>query len=250
MSGPATIENKDDFNLNRTKTLLAALALAAPDSGRHRRLWRRRRDPTRIPQEILEAAFNNDTTIESGVIDLSFDLSRRGRRGRQPRPRTSPGPFASDPENPTGIGQLDLDVTVSGEGAAAEALGDFEAGVTVTEDNLYVNYNGTDYELGEEAFAQLKEQQEAAAGDDRRGRVSSFTRGLRAGDRGAGRRRRRVRHRRHRLVLELENEGTEDVGGAEATHVSGSLDVEQMVTDLFAARRLGPRRDGRRRSRR
>jgi hypothetical protein len=215
--------------LNRKTTLLAALALAIPlpaviagcggDD-----------ESSEDPQEVLEGAFNNDTSLESGVVDLTFDLSAEGSAGGGLTAAIS-GPFSMDPDDPESLGQLDWDISVTGEGAAAESLPDIEAGVTVTEDNLYVNYNDTDYEIGEEAFTQLKEQQAAAAPEDSEG--LSFTEQCeqaieaQQGDPAA------CDFDLTAWFSGLENEGTEDVGGSEATHIAGTIDVEQMITDLF-----------------
>jgi hypothetical protein len=215
--------------LNRTKTLVAALALAIPvpaviaGCGDD--------DSSEDPQQVIEDAFNNDTSLESGVLDLTADLSAEGSDGGALTVNLT-GPFATDPEDPTGLGQLDWDVSVTGEGAATEDIGEgFEAGLTVTEDNLYVNYNGTDYELGEEAYTQLKEQQEAAAPEDTEG--STFREQCEQAIEAQGGDPAACDIDVTAWFSELENEGTEDVGGAEATHIAGQLDVEQMVTDLF-----------------
>ncbi len=214
--------------MNRSKTLLAALALAIPipaviaGCGDD--------ESSEDPQEVIEGAFNNDTSLESGVVDLTVELTAEGSEGGSIGVNVS-GPFATDPENPESIGQFDLDLSVIGEGAGAESVPDIEAGITATEDNLYVNYNGSDYELGEEAYAELLEQQAAAAPEDTEGLgfQESCEQAIEAqgGDAAA------CDFDVTAWFSELENEGTEDVGGAEATHVSGTLDVEQMVTDLF-----------------
>ena len=230
MTGLHDHENKDgENNLNRTKTLIAALALAIPvpaviagcgDDD----------ESSEDPQEVLEGAFNNDASLESGVLDLTLDLTAEGSEGGSIGVNVS-GPFAVDPDNPQSIGQFDFDLSVTGDGAAAEALPDIDAGITATEDNLYVSYNDTDYELGEEAYAQLLEQQAAAAPEDTEGLgfQESCEQAIEAqdGDPAA------CDIDVTAWFSELENEGAEDVGGAEATHVSGNLDVEQMVTDLF-----------------
>lgn len=214
--------------MNRSKTLLAALALAIPipaviaGCGDD--------ESSEDPQEVIEGAFNNDTSLESGVVDLTVELTAEGSEGGSIGVNVS-GPFATDPENPESIGQFDLDLSVIGEGAGAESVPDIEAGITATEDNLYVNYNGSDYELGEEAYTELLEQQAAAAPEDTEGLgfQESCEQAIEAqgGDAAA------CDFDVTAWFSELENEGTEDVGGAEATHVSGNLDVEQMITDLF-----------------
>ena len=227
MAGLHDHENKDgEIHLNRTKTLIAALALAIPVPA----VVAGCGDDEEDPQEVIEGAFNNDTKIESGVVDLSVDLSAEGSAGGSLEASIT-GPFAMDPEAPNSIGTLDWDITASGDGAAADALGDFEAGITVTEDNVYVNFRDRDYELGEEAYAQIKEQQEAAApaATDSSTFREQCEQAIEAqGGDAAG-----CDIDVTAWFSELTNEGTEDVGGAEATHVAGALDVEQMVTDLF-----------------
>lgn len=218
--------------MNRSKTLLAILALAVTTpaliSG-----CGGDDESSDDPQAVIEAAFANETQIESGVIDLSFDISADGTEAGSLTATVS-GPFASNPDDPADIGQFDFDISASGEGAAAEALAeDFEAGITVTEDNLFVNYNDTDYELGEETFTQLKEQQAATAEEAGVDESSSFREQCeqaletQGGDPAA------CDIDIAAWFSGLEGEGTEDVGGSETNHVSGTLDVEQMITDLF-----------------
>ena len=219
--------------MTRSKTLLAALALCLPvpvaiagcgDEG-----------SDQDPQDVLEATFNNDTTLESGVLDLSFDLGVEGDQGGDVTANVT-GPFVSDPDDPNGVGQLDLDVTLTGEGTIGEQVPeDFEAGVTVTEDNLYVNYEGTDYELGTEAFEQLQAQQEEAAGaTEGEDAASSFREGCEQAIEAQGGDPAACDFDVTAWFGDLKNEGTEDVGGADAIHISGNLDVTQMLTDLFA----------------
>jgi hypothetical protein len=153
--------------LKRKTTLLAALALALPvpaviaGCGDD--------ESSEDPQEVLEGAFNNDTSLESGVVDLTFDLSAEGSAGGGLTANIS-GPFAMDPDDPETLGQLDWDVSVSGEGAAAESLPDIEAGVTVTDDNVYVSYNDTDYRAGDTARATRRPRR---AGPGGRGRCAA-----------------------------------------------------------------------------
>ena len=142
------------------------------------------------------------------------------------------GPFQTDADNPASDPASSTGTSRSRARARRRSrLPDIEAGVTVTEDNLYVNYNGTDYELGEEAYTQLPEQQEAAAPEDTEG--LGFTEQCEQAIEAQGGDAAACDFDVTAWFSELENEGTEDVGGAEATHIAGTLDVEQMVTDLF-----------------
>ena len=214
--------------MNRTKTLLAALALSVPVPAAIVGCGGDDEDP----QDVLEATFNNDESLESGVIDLSVEFAAEGTGGGSVA-ATLTGPFVTDPEDPSGLGQLDLDVAVTGEGTLAEALPeDLEAGLTVTEDNLFVSYQDTAYELGTETFEELKAQQEEAAGGEDVSALS-FREGCEQAIEAQGGDPAACDFDVTAWFSNLENEGTEDVGGAEATHISGTLDVEQMITDLF-----------------
>ena len=218
--------------MNRSKTLLVALALVLPTGALA--ACGGSEDSDEDPEEVLEATFDNDTQIESGVLDLTFDLSVEGAQGGSLQAAVS-GPITSDPDDPSGIGQLDLDVTLSGDGTLAEQIPeDFEAGIVVTEDNLFVNYQGTDYELGEKAFADLQEQQEAATGASEGEEASTFREGCEQAIEAQGGDPAACDFEVTAWFTDLENEGTEDVGGAETTHISGSLDVSQMLEDLVS----------------
>ncbi len=229
--------------MNRTKTLLAALALALPVgiAGCGGDDESEPSSDDRSPEEILEAAFNNETKIESGVADLSFDVSAEGESGGSVTATIS-GPFAADPENPEQVGQLDWDITISGEGAVAEGLPqDIEAGITITEDNAYVAYDGTDYELGPDAFEQIQAQQEEAAGDSE---GLSFTQQCEDAITQAGGDAAACDIDFSTWFTELENEGVEDVGGADTNHIAGTMDISQVVTDVIALVQAVPEASG------
>lgn len=220
------------LDLNRTRTLLAALAFALPVSALAVGCGGDDGDDTGDdPAALLDAAFNNDTKIESGVLDVSVGIDAEGDQGGSFTAAIS-GPFAMDAEDSESVGQFDFDVSVQAEGAAAEGFPGFEGGVTATEDNLYLNYDGTDYELGEEMFAQLQDDAAATAGDTGGDAASTFREGCvqaieaQGGDGAA------CDFDVTAWFTSLENEGTEDKGGSETTHISGAIDVEQMLGDL------------------
>ena len=215
--------------MNRTRTLLAALALALPvpaviagcggDEG-----------SDEDPEEVLSATFNNDNTISSGVIDLSVDLSADGDQGGNLSLGLS-GPFQGDPDDPAAIPQLDLTATASGEGGGQSL--DFEGGLVVTEDNAFVEYNGEAYEVGTDAFNQLKSQAEAQTPSDSEDAASSFREGCESAIEAQGGDPSACDFDVTGWFGELSNEGTEDVGGADTTHIAGQLDVATMLNDLF-----------------
>ena len=221
---------KKGTSLNRTRTLLAACALALPipaaiagcggdDGG------------DEDPQEVLSATFNNDNTISSGVLDLTLEGSAEGAQGGSFSVNLS-GPFQGDPENPTSFPQLDMTASVSGEGAGQSV--DFEGGLVVTEDNAFVEYGGEAYEVGADMFKQLKDQAEAQAGatEDSGDAASSFREGCESAIEAQGGDPAACDFDVSAWFTELSNEGTEDKGGADATHIAGQLDVNTMLNDL------------------
>ena len=212
--------------MNRTRTLLAACVLALPipvaiagcgDEGED-------------PNEVLTATFNNDTQVTSGVLDLTIDVTAEGAQGGSFNASLS-GPFQGDPEDPNAIPQLDLTAALSGEGAGQSI--EFEGGLVVTEDNAFVEYGGEAYEVGTENFAQLKEQAEAQAGATEEGdSASSFREGCEQAIEAQGGDPATCDIDLSTWFTDLSNEGTEDVGGAETTHIAGTLDVPTMLNDL------------------
>jgi hypothetical protein len=188
------------------------------------------------PQEVVEATLNNDETITSGVMDISVS----GSAGDQGSFEFSlNGPFQGVEGEPTALPQLDLTGSVTGEGAGQSV--DFEGGLTVTEDNAFVEYGGETYEVGTQTFSQFKEGFESSAAKGASGlsgedgeEVTSATfqeqceKAIEAqgGDAAA------CDFDISGWFTDLTNEGTEDIEGAEAVHVSGSVDVPQMLDDI------------------
>lgn len=215
--------------MNRTRTLLAACVLALPipiaiagcggDEG-----------SGEDPNEVLLATFNNDTQVTSGVLDLTLDVTAEGDQGGSFSASVS-GPFQGDPDNPNAIPQLDLTAALSGEGAGQSI--EFEGGLVVTEDNAFIEYGGEAYEVGADNFALLKEQAEAQAGtEEGADATSSFREGCEQAIEAQGGDPATCDIDLATWFTDLENEGTEDVGGAEATHITGSLDLPTMLNDL------------------
>lgn len=186
------------------------------------------------PQAILDAAFASDNTVSSGNLDLSVEGSAEGDQGGSFSLSLS-GPFQGDPDDPAALPQLDWDATAEAEGAGQSFSVD--GGVVVTADNAFVEYQDQAYEVGTDTFEQLKSQleaqQEAAGNTEGLSFKEAFVQGCsqsisqQGGDPSAC----------ENIDIgswlgELSNEGTEDIDGDEATHISGQLDVEAMVNDL------------------
>lgn len=166
------------------------------------------------PQEVLDTALGSEQTIDSGVLDLSFDLAATGaEEGTITASLT--GPFQSGEEE----GSLpEVDLTASATADAADTSFDFEGGLTLTPDGAFISYAGEDYMLDEATFGLVEQAYEESAATqeqaDDSGSLSQF--GVDPAS----------------WVTDLTNEGTEDLDGTEVVHVTGTGDVTAIVDDL------------------
>ena len=187
------------------------------------------------PQTVIDDTFSNDETVSSGDLSLSISGSAEGEQGGSFDASLS-GPFQGDPDNPASIPQLDWTGALDFEAAGTSMS--FEGGLTVTEDNAYVEYGGTAYEVGTETFTQFKELAESAAAEQTESTEGQsfgelFTQGCETQLQAQGASDTSACDIDFTSWLgELENEGTEDIEGTDAVHISGEVDVEQMITDL------------------
>ena len=183
------------------------------------------------PQDVIEATFNNDEQVTSGVLDFSIEASA-GDQGNFSA--SISGPFQGVEDDPTAVPQLDLTAKVSGSGAGQSL--DFEGGLVVTEDDAFVEYNGQAYDVGKDTFSQLKdqmEQQADQAGSSSGDAATSFKEGCEQAIEAQGGDASACDFDLSGWFTDLSNDGTEDVGGASTTHISGNVDVAQMLTDFI-----------------
>lgn len=155
---------------------------------------------------LLERSFKK--TVTKGDLDLNIEAALDGVEDlKGPLKLTLTGPYAQ--ETPKDFPILDWDVSAEGGGQS------FKAGVIVTGDNAFVEYNGENYEVGTELFSQLKEQQES--------QQESFTpQGLKAlGIDGA------------KWLKNAKVADGEDIGGDSTQLVTGDVDIERVVKDVF-----------------
>lgn len=182
------------------------------------------------PETVLDNTFNNEESIASGNLNISASVSAEGEQGGSFEGSLS-GPFQSDPDNPATLPQLDWTVEATGEGGGQSI--DFSAGAVVTEDNAYIEYNDTAYEVGSDQFAQVKDAVEAQAGSVETEDGPSFSEACTQALEQAG-----ATDTApcdidiSSWLTNLTNEGTEDVGGSDSIHLSGDADVEQILTDI------------------
>jgi hypothetical protein len=187
------------------------------------------------PQTVLDETFDNDESVSSGDLSLSIGGSADGDQGGSFEASLS-GPFQGDPDDPTAIPQLDWTGSLSAEGAGQSF--DFEGGLTVTEDNAYVEYGGNAYEVGAETFGQFKQLAEQASAQQQTETEGlsfseAFTQGCEQSLQAQGGDPAACQIDFEGWLGDLTTEGEEDIEGTEAVHVSGSLDVETMLQDLI-----------------
>jgi hypothetical protein len=182
------------------------------------------------PQQVLDATFDNENRISSANLDLDLSMSAEGDEGGSFEAGLT-GPFQGDPDNPNTLPQLDWTLTASGEGGGQDL--DFEAGAVVTEDNAYIEYDDTAYEVGSEEFQAAKKDLEAGApADENLGFSDAFRQGCAQSVRQQGGDPSVCDFDVSAWLTNQTTEGTEDVEGTETTHVSGDLNVEQVLTDF------------------
>jgi hypothetical protein len=182
------------------------------------------------PQTVLDETFNNDTKVTSGDLKLNASLSAEGDQGGQFQVSLN-GPFQGDASDEHAIPQLDLTAAANGSGAGQSI--DFSGGLVVTDDNAYVEYKDQAYEVGTQAFTQLKDQMEAQAGQSSSSATGGFKEGCTQALQQAGASDTSACDvDLESWLTNLSNEGTEDVGGAQAIHIHGDANVDQILTDI------------------
>lgn len=172
------------------------------------------------PAVVLKSALTNDSEVNSGVINLSLSGNIEGDQGGDAEISLS-GPFQGGGGTPVA---LDLDITGNVNAAALEAVTgsdslDFEGGVTLADETLFVNYNGTEYVADDSLNSQIAPFLETAA--DAPGTAGGST-----------------PEEADQFIESLEglsNEGSEDIDGDSTTHVSASLDIAGLIEAGAAA---------------
>jgi hypothetical protein len=164
------------------------------------------------PQEVLDATFNNDQTVESGVLDISFDLTAEGGDDPGTLEASIGGPFQG---GGGGVPQFDMEAEASLESESQDFSGG--AGLVSTGDSAFVNFQDTDYEVPAEAFSQFRtafEQAQAQGQQEGENLLSSL--GINPSN----------------WLTDLSNEGDEEVEGTETIHISGQADTPKLIEDL------------------
>lgn len=167
------------------------------------------------PQELLDATFSNQESVDSGVFDLSLDVAAEGGENAGSFEASLGGPFQS---TDGGFPEFDLDAELNLDSDVQDFSG--EAGLTSAGDSAFVSFQGTDYEVPADAFREFTQsyaelQQQSQSEEEQGGNLLSSL-----GVDPSG------------WLTDLENEGTEDVEGTETVKITGTADVPKLVEDL------------------
>jgi hypothetical protein len=155
-------------------------------------------------ESILTSAFEQPIESADVTIDTELQLEGNEQFGEPIRAQVS-GPYVSGEEG--ALPSFDFDVSFASGGTGIQIP---TFGLISTGDNVFVEAQGEAYEVGEEEVGEAvadqpetEEQGLAAFGIDPRG-----------------------------WIVDGEVEGDEEVAGVETTHVTGTIDVAKMLTDL------------------
>lgn len=162
--------------------------------------------------QLLEETFSGDKRIDSGKVDLRLGVETEGGTTGGPVDVRLSGPFQSAGEG--ALPRFDMDAAFEGGGQS------IEAGVTSTGDGAFVSFQGEDYEVSEEVFAEFKRsyeeaQQEAGAQEEQ----SLATLGIDP----------------RRWLTNARTAGEADVGGTPTIKITGGVDVPRLLDDVNTA---------------
>ena len=162
-------------------------------------------DDSESVADLLDKAFESEIGSADMTLDIEIELDGVEEL-QDPIVVKIAGPYEKGPEGK--IPSIDWDITVGAQNQS------FNAGLTSTGERAFVSFQGTDYEVGQETVAQLNRQ--LAASQNREGGQDLSDFGVTARD----------------WIVDAEEEGDEEVAGADTTHVSGKLDVARVLDDL------------------
>jgi hypothetical protein len=154
--------------------------------------------------ELLERGFATD--VDTGVFTLDAEVELDGGPVDGPFRLELEGPFRAGGD-PTEIPDFDMTFRASGAGR------EYEGRAIVTRENAWVEFEGETYEVGEDLWPDLLVAVEQA--DPGRPRTLDEA-GVDPLD----------------WLDDVEEEGQERVGGVQATKVSGTVEVEEVVRDF------------------
>ncbi len=156
---------------------------------------------------LLDKAFAKQINSADLKLDVKAELDGVPQLSG-PLTLSISGPFKAD--GPKDVPVLDWNILAEGAGQS------YDIGLKVTDDNAFVEYQGESYEAGPELFSQFKEQY-AAQQPEQRPTLESF--GIDVAS----------------WLKDPKVEDGDEIGGDATRVVTGSVDVETVVRNLYEA---------------
>jgi hypothetical protein len=166
------------------------------------------------PQKVVETASLEG--VKSGQFEMTLHATVEGDEDGEVDVKLG-GPFEMGAKNE--LPQLEMTAEVEGSGEGEEI--NFDGKLTLLKDRGFVEYEGTSYEVDPTTFGFLKSSLEQA--QQQEGSEADVTACQKAAE----------GIKFSQFVDHLKNEGSEDVGGASATKVSGDLNVSGAIDALI-----------------
>jgi hypothetical protein len=163
------------------------------------------------PQKVLDETFASGKDYSKGKVDVALKVNASGDQGGS-LDATIKGPYQG---GNGGFPQFDFDADVNLEQGGSNTQG-FQGGLISSGDSAYLNFSGTDYKLDEGTFKNFEALYAGLQSQGKSGDQPSVL------DPGA-------------FLTDLKNEGTEDIEGAKAVHISGNVDINKLVDQVQAA---------------
>lgn len=160
---------------------------------------------------ILQDTFSGNKDVKSGRLDVRLNVNAKGVSGlTQPVAVSLDGPFES-----TGPGSLPKFSLTAGLDVQGQRL---SGGAVSTGDAGFLLFQGQAYQLDKALYDQFKKgyADQAKCNQNKGGGVSLASLGVDP----------------RRWLKDVEKVGTEDVGGAKTTHLTGSVDVPKLLEDV------------------
>jgi hypothetical protein len=166
------------------------------------------------PQKVVESASLEG--VKSGEFEMSMSINAEGDEGGEFDINLS-GPFEQGAKSE--LPQLEVSAEASGS-AQGEDI-EFDGALTLLKDRAFVEYEGTPYEVDPTTFGFLKSAFEQA--QQQGGSEADVTACQKAAE----------GIKFSQFADNLEEEGSEDVGGTSTTKISGDLNVSGAVDALI-----------------
>ena len=171
-------------------------------------------DSSEDPQKVVEEASLEG--VKSGELDVSIHVKAEGKEGGEFDVNLS-GPFEAGDK--TELPQLEM--TAEAEGSAQGEDLDFDGKLTLLTDRAFIEYEDTAYEVDPTSFGFHKSAFEQA--QQQGGSEADVTACQKAAE----------GIKFSQFADNLEDEGSEDVGGTSTTKVSGDLNVDGAIDALI-----------------